>query len=245
MSLDQLTGSFETFRITRSLTEHSQDANRLIAVGGGPALHNALQLLDGRHLTTLPRSPYHALPVDRCADPQADRRRLHGMRRTPFDDPRAFRRRWAHLTPEQLRAEATRDPLLFAADHVSIFDRHEGSVVVLADLDAGLPPTMIVIPGGPPDPTEEDCLGLLAGVVSRIDEGMDDSMAVPLGDICVVRRLGIVTHRLGASMVNDIDRRWMRALGLVSVALGIEIIGVMARTRSGALVRVPDAAAAA
>ena len=89
------------------------------------------------------------------------------MRRTPFDDPRAFRRRWAHLTPEQLRAEATRDPLLFAADHVSIFDRHEGSVVVLADLDGDLPPSMIVIPGGPPDPTEEDCLGLLAGVVSR------------------------------------------------------------------------------
>lgn len=167
------------------------------------------------------------------------------MRRTPFDDPRAFRRRWAHLTPEQLRAEAMRDPLLFAADHVSLLDRHEGSVVVLADLEGDLPPTMIVIPDGPPSPSEEDCLGLLAGIVSRIEDSVDDSVITPLGDISVVRRLGVVTHRLGASMVNDIDRRWMRALGLVSVALGIEVIGVMARTRAGELVRVPDSAAAA
>ena len=172
-------------------------------------------------------------------------RRLRDMKRTPFDDPRAFRRRWASLSAEQLRVEASRDPLLFAADHVSIFDRHEGSVVILAELDGETPPTMIVVPGGPRDPSEEDCLGLLATVVSRIEEAAGESTIAPDGDITVVRRLGVVTHRLGASMVNDIDRRWMRALGLVSVALGIEVIGVVSRTRSGAIVRVPESAAAA
>jgi hypothetical protein len=165
------------------------------------------------------------------------------MRRTPFDDPRAFTRRWANLTPEQLRAEAIRDPLLFAADHVSILDRHEGAVVVLADLGGDLPPTMFVVPDAPPGPSEEDCLGLLAGIVSSIDSAMDQGAGE--GELSAVRRLGVVTHRLGAAMVNDIDRRWMSALGLVSVALGIEVIGVMARTRSGALVRVPDRAVAA
>jgi hypothetical protein len=49
---------------------------------------------------------------------------------------------------------------------------------------------------------------------------------------------------LGSPAINDIDRRWMSALGLVSVALGIETIGVLSRTRSGALVRVPESAAA-
>lgn len=172
-------------------------------------------------------------------------RRLRDMRRTPFDDPRAFRRRWANLSAEQLRVEASRDPLLFAADHVSIFDRHEGTVVILAELDGEPHPAMIVVPGGPPDPAEEDCLGLLATVVSGIEEAAGESTITPEGDITVVRRLGVVTHRLGASMINDIDRRWMRALGLVSVALGIEVIGVVARTRSGAIVRVPESAAAA
>jgi hypothetical protein len=172
-------------------------------------------------------------------------RRLPLMRRTPFDDPRAFRRRWASLSAEQLRVEASRDPLLFAADHVSIFDRHEGSLVILAELDGETHPAMIVIPGGPPDPSEEDCLGLLATVVSRLEDEAGEAMFHNERAVTAVRRLGVVTHRLGTSMINDIDRRWMRALGLVSVALGIEVIGVVARTRSGAIVRVPESAAAA
>ena len=63
------------------------------------------------------------------------------------------------------------------------------------------------------------------------------------GDSAVLR-IGVVAHRLGSPAINDIDRRWLSALGLVSVALGIETIGVLSRTRSGALVRVPESAAA-
>lgn len=167
------------------------------------------------------------------------------MGRTPFDDPRAYRRRWTHLTDEHRRVEAACDPLLFAADHVSIFDRHEGSVVVLAEIDGDPAPAMIVIPGGPPDPAEEECLGLLANVVSNLDQAVSASSIPDSRDMTAVRRLGVVIHRLGGTIVNDIDRRWMRALGLVSVALGIEVMEVVARTRAGTIVRVPESAAAA
>ncbi|MGA0092412.1 MAG: hypothetical protein ACO3JT_08750 [Candidatus Nanopelagicales bacterium] len=130
---------------------------------------------------------------------------------------RAFARRWANLTPEQLRAEAIRDPLLFVVDHVSILDGHEGAVVVLADLGRDLPPTIFVVPNAPPGPSGEDCLGQIAGIVSSIDSAMD--RGVGQGELSAVRRLGVVTHRLGAAMVGNIDWRWMSALGLVSVAL--------------------------
>jgi hypothetical protein len=104
---------------------------------------------------------------------------------------------------------------------------------------------MIVIPGGPPDPAEEECLGLLANVVSNLDQAVSASSIPDSRDMTAVRRLGVVIHRLGGTIVNDIDRRWMRALGLVSVALGIEVMGVVARTRAGTIVRVPESAAAA
>jgi hypothetical protein len=181
------------------------------------------------------------------------------MKRPAFDDPGAFRRRWSHLSPDALRTESLRDPLLFAADHLPIEDRREGAVIIVAELHDSPTPVVIVIPDGPPAPEEETCLGLLSGVVAQLDAaareaalyGDDDEDCIYCDDAdvrdeetSVVCRLGVVPHRLGSPAINDIDRRWMRALGLVCVALGIDSMGVLTRTRSGHLVSVPESAAA-
>lgn len=179
------------------------------------------------------------------------------MKRAAFDDPGAFRRRWSHLSPTQLRGEALRDPLLFAADHLPIEDRREGTVIIVAEIDDAPAPVVVVIPDGPPAPEEESCLGVLSAVIAQLDAAVSE--ADPYDDAgfdddyeddgyrdtgSAVLRIGVVAHRLGSPAINDIDRRWMRALGLVSVALGIDTIGVLTRTRSGAVVRVPESAAA-
>ena len=178
------------------------------------------------------------------------------MKRPAFDDPGAFRRRWSHLSPAQLRDEALRDPLLFAADHLPIEDRREGTVIIVAEIDDAPAPVVVVIPDGPPAPEEESCLGVLSTVIAQLDAAVseadpyDDDDNDDYGDDgyraegSAVRRIGVVAHRLGTPAIHDIDRRWMRALGLVAVALGIDSIGVLARTRSGAVVRVPETAAA-
>lgn len=155
-----------------------------------------------------------------------------------------------------------RDPLLFAADHIPTEDRHEGAVIIVAEVDNAPAPVMIVIPDGPPAPLEEECLGLLAGVIAKIDaavsrgddydvddydHGYEDDLAqdpVDTDGCSSVLRVGVVAHRLGSPAVSDIDRRWMSALGLISVALGIDTFGVVTRTRGGAIVRVPEPTAA-
>jgi hypothetical protein len=76
------------------------------------------------------------------------------------------------------------------------------------------------------------------------DDYYCDDPDVRDGETSLVRRIGVVPHRLGSPSINDIDRRWMRALGLVSVALGIDSMGVLTRTRGGDLVSVPESAAA-
>ena len=179
------------------------------------------------------------------------------MKRHAFDDPGAFRRRWSHLSLAQLRDAAQRDPLLFAADHLPLEDRREGTVIVVAEVDDALAPVVIVIPDGPAAPEEEACLGVLSSVIAQIDAAVseadpyyDDEFNNEYADDgyrssrSAVLRIGVVAHRLGSPAINDIDRRWMRALGLVSVALGIDTIGVLTRTRAGALVHVPESAAA-
>jgi hypothetical protein len=179
------------------------------------------------------------------------------MKRPPFDDPGAFRRRWSHLSPHALRAESLRDPLLFAADHLPVEDRREGAVVIVAEMRDAPAPVVIVIPDGPPAPEEEACLGVLATAIAQLDAAANEAYSCaddycdccddpdfPEEGVSAVRRIGVVPHRLGSPAINDIDRRWMRALGLVSVALGIDTMGVLTRTRSGALVHVPESAAA-
>ena len=127
--------------------------------------------------------------------------------------------------------------------------------MVVAHLRDTPAPVVVVIPDGPRVPAEEDCLGFLSRVVARLDEvaaeASDDGVD-PYDDpwpdgpapATSVLRLGVVIHRLGSPTVCDIDRVWMRALGLVCVALGMDIIGVLTRIRSGSIVRVPESAAA-
>lgn len=177
------------------------------------------------------------------------------MKRPAFDDPGAFRRRWSHLSPAQLRAESLRDPLVFVADHLPVQDRREGTVVIVAEVGDAPAPVVVIIPDGPPAPAEESCLGVLASVIAQLDAAVrdadpdaddeeDDDDRRGLEEGTAVRRIGVVAHRIGSPAISDIDRRWLRALGLVSVALGIDAIGVITRVRSGDLVRVPESAAA-
>lgn len=146
------------------------------------------------------------------------------MTTTPFDDPTAFDRRWVKANPQAKAALTEADPLLFLADHISIHDRREGSVA-LALVPRDGQSTLAIIPDGPAQPSDMQCLALLGNSIEKISGG--------------VRTLGIVHHRRGSRGVADVDRRWALALKAVCMAFDIEPLGVMARLYGGELVRVP------
>ncbi len=146
------------------------------------------------------------------------------MTTTPFDDPIAFNRRWTRVQPQARSMRAQAEPLLFIADHISICDRREGSVAVALTFDDGQS-TMIVVPDGPPNPSDADCLVLLDTAIERSPSD--------------VRSLGIVHHRRGTRAIADVDRRWALALTAVTRVFEIEPLGVMARLFTGDLVTVP------
>ena len=164
----------------------------------------------------------HKWPVDRQPPSTGLVHQGVRMTHTPFDDLDAFDLRWSDRT--RIRELSEADPLLFVADHVMSVDRREGTVALHIATDHG-PPTLLVIPDGPPDPRDRDCSVLLSSVVSGIPEA--------------VRALGLVHHRLGGPDVSDLDRRWAEALKAASYAHGFEPIGVIARLYDGSLVRVP------
>ena len=178
----------------------------------------------------------HTKPVDRKWRSTGMCAQGAGMTITPFDDPIAFHRRWGHPDVSHLHALATSDPLLFAADHVMSGDRRVGSVALCVALRQG-PTGLICIPDAPPDPTDTDCLALLGTAIQGVSDPDADQ-----GTHHAVRALGIVHHRLGRRGASDSDRRWALALKAMSLAFGIEPIGVMARLYDGSLVRVdvPD-----
>ena len=149
------------------------------------------------------------------------------MTPTPFDDPDRFEQRWGHISPDERHSLADADPLLFVADHMSTHDRRVGSLA-LCMLPVGSPPTLAVIPDGPPLPRDEDCLMLLGNVAELMGANL--------------RGLGVVHHRLGSTEITDVDRRWALALRASSLALGFDAIGVLARLYTGEIVRVgiPD-----
>ena len=91
-------------------------------------------------------------PVDCKWLSTADYPQGAGMTRTPFDDPIAFDRRWVKANPEAKAALTEADPLLFLADHISIYDRREGSVALAITSRDGQS-TLAVIPDGPPAPS--------------------------------------------------------------------------------------------
>lgn len=146
------------------------------------------------------------------------------MTTTPFDDPIAFDRRWGRLDATARATLADADPLMFLADHLPVADRREGSIAIAVQCGEG-PSPLIVIPDGPANPTDVECATVIGLAYERL--GSD------------VTRIGIVHHRRGGVGITDVDRRWALALRAVCDAFSIEPLGVMARLRSGALVRVP------
>lgn len=147
-----------------------------------------------------------------------------GMTKTPFDDHAAFNRLWIDSDRQTRDSLIKADPLLFIADHISSYDRKEGAIALaITALDGQS--TLAVVPDGPPNPSDMECLALLDTAIERTPSG--------------VRSLGLVHHRRGSSAVCDVDRRWALALKAISTAFDIEPMGVIARLYSGEIVRVP------
>lgn len=143
------------------------------------------------------------------------------MTHIPFEDTLAFDARWSDQG--RMRELAAADPLLFAADHVMLADRSEGSIALHVALRDG-PSTLACITGGPKDPPDRDCVAVLGDAVHRLGGR--------------VTEMGVVHHRLGGPGVTDLDRRWAEALKAASMAFGFRPLGVMARLYDGSLVRI-------
>jgi len=146
------------------------------------------------------------------------------MTTTPFDDHAAFNRLWIDSDRQTRDSLIKADPLLFIADHISSYDRKEGSIALAITARDGQS-TLAVIPDGPPHPSDVQCLALLGTAIERSPGG--------------VRTLGIVHHRRGSSAVCDVDRRWALALKAICTAFEIDALGVVARLYAGEIVRVP------
>lgn len=148
---------------------------------------------------------------------------------TPYEDHADFDGRWSGLTEAELRAAADADPLRFAADHMLASDRREGSVAVILDLGDDLGSSMNVIADAPSRPKQGDCMLLLRAFIDAAErlraEGLSPS-------------IGLLHHRTGPSHITDVDRRWASAIEELAAGAGITVIGVAARTESGAFVRV-------
>jgi hypothetical protein len=149
--------------------------------------------------------------------------------RTPYDNHADYVGRWSGLTEAELLAAAAADPLRFAADHVLASDRREGSVVVLLDLGEDMGSSMNVVPNAPSNPTPADCRLLMRTFLDAAEhfrrEGLSPS-------------IGLLHHRIGPAHITDVDRRWAAAIDELAAGTGIRIIGVAARTESGAFVLV-------
>jgi hypothetical protein len=155
-----------------------------------------------------------------------------------FDDPSAYMRRWGRLSEFELQRRAQHDPLLFAADHCPVAERQAGCLVIVAIRTDGQP-LMVVIQDAPEEPTDDDCLGVLAGCLPRLGAAVNDA-----GDLygwagAPVARLGVVTHRRGRPHITAEDRRWVDALEAVCRWSGVGPLGVVTRTEAGAIVRPP------
>lgn len=146
------------------------------------------------------------------------------MTTTPFDDPVAFDRRWPR--DDAIRnARADADPLLFVADHVMVADRRPGSLAFHASFGSDSPPGLIVIPDAPEELTTEQRYEFLEMVAENL------CATGPL------EGLGLVHHRMGPASITEIDAEWFRALMTSCGKRGVLCLGVIARTYSGAIVR--------
>ncbi len=157
-----------------------------------------------------------------------------------FDDPVAYERRWGRLTRDQEFESAASDPLLYLADHMALDDRRPGAIGLFSDLPE-IHPTWVVIPDGDPDLDEQGCFNAIAAFVAKLceDNGLDTERASTEEIGRFIGTFGMVHHRRGGHHVTDLDRWWASAVAKVCLGLGIEPLGVIARTQSGAIVRVP------
>lgn len=150
-------------------------------------------------------------------------------RHTPYEDHADYVGRWSGLTETELLAAADADPLRFAADHVLASDRREGSVVVILDLGDDLGRSMNVIADAPSRPKEGDCMLLLRAFVDAAEQLRAEGLSPSIG---------LLHHRTGPAHITDVDRRWASAIEELASGARITVIGVAARTGSGAFVRV-------
>lgn len=160
------------------------------------------------------------------------------MTHDSYDDITAYERRWVRPAPEQASALRQAQPLLFVADHLSIHDRHDGSLGVYACMPKGQP-LIIVIPDLEPGPDANACLRAVLGIADRLVR----QLGLDLHDVDWSTppfvALGLVPHRRGRACVSDLDRNWAQALADVCSWIHVQPVGVLTRTESGALVPVP------
>ena len=160
----------------------------------------------------------------------------------PYDDLDAFHRRWGHLDDDERRQVAEEDPLGFIADHLPSYDRAEGTVVVLLD---GLPDgqrLVNVVADGPLNPEPDECRRLLETFAEAAHTLVLEEAELLDGEglesLFLAIEMGVLVHRRGPERVTAEDRRWSEALRDVQADWGLGSLGVLARTESGALVRV-------
>lgn len=154
---------------------------------------------------------------------------------TRYDDPHAYNRRWARLSPAEVTERSELDPLLFVADHISTAERGDGVLAVHVEMTDDRRLVVIVTPG-PEAPIADQCRSAVVGIITRLVEEYGDP------DDCTgmvpVLTLGLVVHRRGRPHVAPMDRCWAEALVAGCAYWDVEPLGVLVRTESGALVRV-------
>ena len=128
------------------------------------------------------------------------------------------------------------DPLTFVADHLPNRDRQEGSVVVLLEPVGFGAPLVQVIADAPVNPSAEECYRLLWPFATAAGQACPpDGRAM----------IGVIHHRRGPAVSGVLDQRWLAAVRQAAQEAGIEVLGVLARTDSGALIPIADADAGA
>lgn len=165
------------------------------------------------------------------ADAQGMRNHLrtHHRTRTPYDDVEGYDRYWGSLSIGDFHAASMADPIRFIADHVAAIDRREGAVVVLLDMGDGVNRSVHVLAESLPNAWVDECRMQLAPFAEVAGEFRSEGL---------LPSIGVIHHRRGEATVNELDLRWAGVVKSLAEAAGIMVIGVAARTESGALVRV-------
>ena len=151
----------------------------------------------------------------------------------PYEDEDGYERRWGGLSKSAKHDLSRSDPLTFVADHLPNRDRQEGSVVVLLEPVGFGAPLVHVIADAPVNPSAEECYRLLWPFATAAGQ------ARPVDGRAMI---GVIHHRRGPAVPGLLDQRWLAAVRQAAQEAGIEVLGVRARTESGALIPVAESA---